>query len=165
MTQYNNLYVTLSNSQLIKLKSELKNVTQVTLRLSSSVFVNSNDKTANFPQKLSLTNTQVSKPCKTFASGLLANMKLSKTQLFKMIQLRGLSLTPFSLLGSIRPVKIIISIANSDAIELKNKDLMKEIENKDVGDLLVDTELNILGEKKLMLLVKMLKKKFQQFQV
>ena len=82
-----------------------------------------------------------------------------------MIQLRGLSLTPFSLLGSIRPVKIIISIANSDAIELKNKDLMKEIENKDVGDLLVDTELNILGEKKLILLVKMLKKKFQQFQV
>ena len=38
----------------------------------------SNDKT-NFPHKLSLTNTQVEKIRKTFANGLSANIKFSKT--------------------------------------------------------------------------------------
>ena len=48
MTQYNNLNVKLSNSQLNKLKSEIKNETEVVLRLSSNVIVYSNDET-NFP--------------------------------------------------------------------------------------------------------------------
>ena len=46
----------LSNSQLNKLKSRIKNGTQVTLNLSSNAVVESNDET-NFPQKLLLTNT------------------------------------------------------------------------------------------------------------
>ena len=45
----------------------------------------SNDKT-NFPQKLLLTNTEVAKNHKAFANGSSANIKLSKTQLSKMIQ-------------------------------------------------------------------------------
>ena len=48
----------------------------------------SNDKT-NFPQKLLLTNTEVSKNHKAFANGSSANIKLSKTQLSKMIQSGG----------------------------------------------------------------------------
>ena len=48
MTQYNNLNVKLSNSQLNKLKSAIKNETEVVLRLSSNVIVYSNDET-NFP--------------------------------------------------------------------------------------------------------------------
>ena len=48
MTQYNNLNVKLSNSQLNKLKFAIKNETEVVLRLSSNVIVYSNDET-NFP--------------------------------------------------------------------------------------------------------------------
>ena len=55
MTQYNSLNVTLSNSQLNKLKSAIKNGTDVVLRLSSNMAGNS-DNGANFPHKLLLTN-------------------------------------------------------------------------------------------------------------
>ena len=57
MTQYNSLNVTLSNSQLNKLKSAIKNGTDVVLRLSSNMAGNS-DNGANFPHKLLLTNRQ-----------------------------------------------------------------------------------------------------------
>ena len=68
MTQYNRLNVKLSNSQLNKLKSAIKNGTEVTLNLSSNLIVNSNDET-NFPNKLLLTDTKVSKIRKVFANG------------------------------------------------------------------------------------------------
>ena len=54
MTQYNKLNVKLSNSQLNKLKSVIKNKSEIGLRLSSNVIGNSDDET-NFPHKLSLT--------------------------------------------------------------------------------------------------------------
>ena len=60
MTQYNTLDVKLFNSQLNKLKLEIKNVTRVTLNLSSNVVSDSYDET-NFLHKLLLTNTQVSR--------------------------------------------------------------------------------------------------------
>lgn len=50
---------------------------------------NSNDET-DFPRKSLLTDWKVSiKICKTFANNLSANIKLSKTQLSKIIQLGG----------------------------------------------------------------------------
>ena len=58
MTQYNSLNVELPNSQLNKLKSAIKNETDVVLRLSSNMIGNSDDKT-NFPHKLLLNNRQV----------------------------------------------------------------------------------------------------------
>ena len=67
MTKYNTLNVKLSNSQLTKLKSGIKNGTQVTLNLSSNVIVDSNDE-ANFPHKFSLTNRQISTIRKAFAN-------------------------------------------------------------------------------------------------
>ena len=45
MTQYNTLNVKLSNSQLNKLKSGIKNGVEVTLNLWSNVVGNSNDET------------------------------------------------------------------------------------------------------------------------
>ena len=45
MTQYNTLNVKLSHSQLNKLKSGIKNGTQVTMNLSPNVVGESNDKT------------------------------------------------------------------------------------------------------------------------
>ena len=60
MTQCKTLNVKLSNSQLNKLKSGIKNGAEVTLKLSSNVLGDSNDEN-NFPHKLLLTNTRVSK--------------------------------------------------------------------------------------------------------
>ena len=60
MTRCNTLNVKLSNSQLIKLKSAIKNGTEVTLNLSSNIIGDSNDEN-DYPHKLLLTNTQSSK--------------------------------------------------------------------------------------------------------
>ena len=70
MTQYNTLNVKLSNSQLNKLKPTIKNETGVTLNLSWNIICDSNDEN-NFPYKLLLTNTQVSRLRKAFASNIL----------------------------------------------------------------------------------------------
>ena len=83
MTQYNTLNMKLSNSQLNRLKSGTKNNTEVTLKISSNFIGDSNDEN-NFPHKLLLTNTLVSKLCKAFTNNSSANIKLSKTQLFKI---------------------------------------------------------------------------------
>ena len=88
MTQYNSLNVKLSNSQLNKLKSLIKNETDVVLRISSNMVGNSNDNT-NFPHELLLTNRQVANIRKAFANHSSIDIKLSKTQLSKMIQSRG----------------------------------------------------------------------------
>ena len=65
------------NSQLNKIKSEIKKGTQETLNLSSNVVGNSHDKT-NFPHRLLLTDAQVSRLCKAFVNNLSARIKLSK---------------------------------------------------------------------------------------
>ena len=80
MTKYDTLNVKLSNSRLIKLKLGIKIGTNVTLNLSANVF---GDET-NFPHKLLLTDTQVSKIRKAFANGSSSNIKFLKTQLSKM---------------------------------------------------------------------------------
>ena len=85
MTQYNSLNVKLSNSQLNKLKSSIKNETDVVLTISSNMVSNSND-TINFPHELLLTNRQVANIRKAFAKNTSTDIKLSKTQLSKMIQ-------------------------------------------------------------------------------
>ena len=85
VTQYNTLNAKLSNSQLNKLKSGIKCNTRVTSKISSNVVGDSTDEN-NFPHKLLLTNTQISKLCKAFAKGSSANTKLSKTQLYKIRQ-------------------------------------------------------------------------------
>ena len=58
MAQYNSSNVKLSNSQLNKLKSSIKNETDAVLRLSSNIIGNSDDE-INFPHELLLTNKKV----------------------------------------------------------------------------------------------------------
>ena len=70
----------MSNLQLNRLKSRIKNVTEVTLKISLNVFGDSNGDN-NFPQKLLYTNSQVSKLRKAFSNSSSANLKLPKTQL------------------------------------------------------------------------------------
>ena len=84
MTQYNSLNVKLSNSQLNKFKSAIKNETEVVLRLNMI-----SDNETNFHHQLLLINRQVANICKAFANNSLIVIKLSKTQLSKMIQSGG----------------------------------------------------------------------------
>ena len=88
MTQYNSLNVKLSNSQLNKLKLSIKNETDVVLRILSNMVGDSNDNT-NFPYELLLTNRQVANIRKAFANHSSIDIKLSKTQLSKMVQSGG----------------------------------------------------------------------------
>ena len=86
MTQYNSLNVKLSNSQLNKFKSAIKNENEVVLKLFSNMV---GDNETNFPHKLLLTNRKVSNLRKTFANYSSTDIRLSKTQLSKMIQSGG----------------------------------------------------------------------------
>ena len=83
MAQYNNLNVKLSNSQLSKSKSIIGNETEVVLRLLSNMV---GDDETNFPHELLLTNRHVANLRKGFANYLSTDIKLSKTQISKMIQ-------------------------------------------------------------------------------
>ena len=62
--------------------------TEVVLRLSSNMIGNSDDK-INFPHKLLSTNRQVANVRKAFANYLSTDIKLSETQISKMIQSGG----------------------------------------------------------------------------
>ena len=86
MTQCNSVNIKLWNSQLNKLKSAIKDGAEVVLRLLWNMI---GDNENNFPHKLSLTNRQVSNLRKAFANNSSADIKLSKSQISKMIQWGG----------------------------------------------------------------------------
>ena len=107
-----------------------------------------NDET-NFPHKLLLTNTQVSKICKAFANGSFPNIKFSKTQLSKMIPSEGFMIDMFtqSLLGP--PTEKL-----PEPSELLIHSYIKEIKtlatnnnyNNNVKDVFLDAGLSLLGK-------------------
>ena len=111
------LIVKLSNSQLNKLKSGIKNGTRVILHLLSNLIGYSNDE-INFPHKSLLTDTQVSNIRKAFPNGSSANIKFSKTQFSKIVQLGGV----------LRNIPIFQNILSSVAKERTNlaRDLGKK---------------------------------------
>ena len=93
MTQCNSLNEKLSNSQLNKLKSAIKQKKKKKKNWNSFEIIikyvgNSDDKT-NFPHELLLTNRQVANLRKAFANNSSNDIKLSRTQLSKMIQSGG----------------------------------------------------------------------------
>ena len=73
----------MTTRHLNKLKSGIKNETELSLILPSNLIGNCNDET-NCTHKLLLIDTKVSKIHKTFANGSSANIKFSKSQLSKM---------------------------------------------------------------------------------
>ena len=73
MTQYKALNVKWSNSQLNKLKSRIKNGTEITLKILSNVIGDSNDEN-NLPHRLLLTNTQVSRLREAFENNSFATI-------------------------------------------------------------------------------------------
>ena len=78
----------MSNWQLNKLKSAVKTETGVASNNFSNLIRSSNGET-NFLHKLLLFDTQVSKFRKSFANSSSANIKISKTQLSKIVELEG----------------------------------------------------------------------------
>ena len=88
MAQCNSLTVKLSNSQLNKLKSAIKNEAELVLRLSSNMVDNSDHET-NFPHKLLLINRQVANLRKAFANKSSTDIMPSKTQISNMIKSGG----------------------------------------------------------------------------
>ena len=67
----------MSNSQLNKLKSRIKNGTEITLKLLSNVVGDSNNEN-NFPHKLLLTNTQVLRILRAFLKNSFSQYKIIK---------------------------------------------------------------------------------------
>ena len=124
MTQYKTLNVKLSNSQLDKLKFGIKNGAEVTLNLSSNLIGNYNCKN-NFPHKILLTDTKVSKIRKAFVNGSLANIKFSETQLSKTRQ-SSRSFGMFNPINTINTIKVLSKIPN------KAEDLSKKVTFNDI---------------------------------
>ena len=65
MAPYNTSNVKLSNSQIIKLNSGIKNSIEITLQVSLNIICDSNGENS-FPHKLLLTNAQVARLRKAF---------------------------------------------------------------------------------------------------
>ena len=84
MTQHNGVNVKLSNSQVNKLKSAIKNENHVVRRLSPNMIGDSNDQT-NFRLELLLRDRQVFSIRKAFSNNSSVDIKFSKTRLSKMI--------------------------------------------------------------------------------
>ena len=84
MVEYNEVNTKLSNSQLNKLKSAVKNNKDTTLRMNARMF-NGN----NLPHELLLTTRQTTKLRNAIENNLQTDIKLSKAQIFKIIQSGG----------------------------------------------------------------------------
>ena len=77
MVEYNTVNVKLSNSQLNKLKSAVKNKQGTTLRMNTRMF-NGN----NLSHELFLTQRQITKLRNNIENNLQTDMTLSKAQIF-----------------------------------------------------------------------------------
>ena len=84
MIQYNRLNMKLSNSQLNKLKSVIKNETDVIIRLSPNMIGDSNDE-AKFRNELLLTDRQVSGIRKAFYNNSLVDNTIFENDTIRRI--------------------------------------------------------------------------------
>ena len=121
MVEYNTVNVKLSNAQLNKLKSAVKNKQGTTLRMNAKMF-NEN----NLPHELLLSTRQTIKLRNAIENNLETDIKLSKAQISKIIQSGGflskilgpLLKTELPLLKSvIKPLGLLGLTAASSAID------------------------------------------------
>ena len=121
MVEYNTVNAKLSNSQLNKLKSAVKNRQGTTLRMNAKMF-NAN----NLPRELLLTTRQTTKLRNGIENNMSTDIKLSKAQTSKIIQSGGflgkllgpLLKTGLPLLKSvIKPLGLLDFTAASSAID------------------------------------------------
>ena len=81
MVEYTEVNVKLSDSQIKKLKDSVKDNTGTTLRISLKIFSGN-----NLPHELLLTTRQKTKIRNAFNNNTSTDLKLSKTQINKIIQ-------------------------------------------------------------------------------
>ena len=84
MVEYSKVNVKLSDTQLKKLRTAVKDKTGTTLRMSLKMF-NRND----LPHELLLTTRQKTKLKNAFTNNMSTDLKLSKAQISKIIQSGG----------------------------------------------------------------------------
>ena len=84
MVEYSKVNVKISDTQLKKLKTSLKDETGTTLRMSLKMFAEN-----DLPQELLLTTRQKTKLRKAFNNNISTDLKLSKAQISKIIQSGG----------------------------------------------------------------------------
>ena len=102
MVEYSKVNVKLADTQLKKLKTAVKNKTGTTLRMSLKM-LDGND----LPHELLLTTRQKAKLRHAFNNNMSTDLKLSKAQLFKIIQSGGFFGSLFSkFAGSLMKVGI-----------------------------------------------------------
>ena len=125
MVEYNTANAKLSNLQLNKLKSAVKNKQEKILRLSARIF-NGN----NLPHELLLTTRQTAKLRNVIENNMSTDIKLSKAQISKIIQFLGRILGPLVKTGlpllksAIKPLVLLGLTAASSAIDA---DVQKKI--------------------------------------
>ena len=84
MVEYSKVNVKLTDTQLKKLKTAVKNKTRATLKMSFKMF-DEND----LPHELLLTTRQKTKLRNSFNNSMSVDIKLSKAQIFKITQFGG----------------------------------------------------------------------------
>ena len=142
MVEYNKLNVKLSNSQLNKLKTAAKNRTEVTLRMNIKMF-NGN----KLPHELLLTTRQKLKLSNAFENNMSTDIKLSKTQISKIIQPGGFSGSLLSkLAGPLMKVvvplakNILASLGITAAASLIDAVIQKKIHGSGLTTLIISNE-------------------------
>ena len=107
MVEYSKVNVKLSDTQLKKLKTAVKNKTGTALRISLKMF-NGND----LPHELLLTTRQKTKLRNAFNNNMSTDLKLSRTQISKIFQSGGfLGLLLSKLAGLL--IKLTIPLAKN----------------------------------------------------
>ena len=84
MVEYSNVNVKLTDTQLKKLKTAVRNNTAITLRISFKIFQGN-----NLPHELLLITRQKTKLRNALNNNMSTDIKLSKAQITKIIQSRG----------------------------------------------------------------------------
>ena len=107
MVEYSTVNVKLSDTQLKKLKTSVKNKTGATLRMSLQMY-NGKD----LPHELLMTTRQKAKLRNAFNNNMLTDLKLSKAQIFKIIQSGGFVGSLLSKLAGAL-MKVVIPLAKN----------------------------------------------------
>ena len=110
MAEYNKVNVRLTDTQLKKIKAAVKNNTGTTLRIHLKMF-NEN----NIPHELLLTTRQKAKLRNALNNNMSTDIKLSKTQITKIIQCGGFLRSLRSLLSKLAGplMKVAVSLAKN----------------------------------------------------
>ena len=142
MVEYRKINVKLSDTQLKKLKTAVKDKTGTTLRISLKMF-NGND----LPHELLLTTRQKTKLRNAFNNNMSTNLKLSRPQISKIIQSGGFLGSFLSkLAGPLMKVaislakNILASLGITTAASAINAGIQKKIHGSGTTTLLISNE-------------------------